>query len=173
MNLFMKTAGVLLALSVCQVNAQVLEQKYGQDTKKLPRVEALNQTRVWNMGHQKSLIEEKWRRYMGEQIRGDERDIATMQRFIDEQLYDVNDHQQLLGLGFILGDIWVNKHGLVWQTYVDRKGKSTAVCVKDTTACLFAATMISRRLEGNTDVDVKAIYDRATKSMAPLFPETY
>jgi len=138
-----------------------------------PKIEALNTARIENMAYQKRLIDELWRRHMGTQIRGDMRDIASLQRFIDEELYDKSNHQQLLGLGFILGDIWVNKYGLEWKIYIDRKGKSTAVCVDDTPACLFVATMISRRLEGGAPVDVQAIFDRAYKSMEPILPETY
>ncbi len=144
-----------------------------QEDERFPKIEPLNQTRVWNMGHQKGLIDALWRRHMGEQIRGDERDIATLQRFIDERLYDKDDHQQLLGMGFILGDIWVKKYGFEWKTYIDQKGKSSAVCIDDTPACLFAATMISRRIEGGAEVDVRQIFDRATKSLEPLLPKTY
>jgi len=160
---------IVVALAILVIAPDTAAQR--EET--YPKIEELNTARVQNMAYQKRLIDDLWRRHMGTQIRGDERDIASLQRFIDEKLYDKANHQQLLGLGFILGDIWVNKYGLDWKVYIDKKGKSTAVCVKNTSACLFAATMISRRLEGGAPVDVKLIFDRAHKSMEPILPKTY
>ena len=50
-------------------------------------------------------------------------------------------------------------------------GRSRALCVKQTSSCLFPVTMLSRRMKVGTKPDVKKIYNEAILLMQKHLPK--
>ena len=77
---------------------------------------------------------------------------------------------ELQAMGIVLGDILGAELGMDWVIYEDRRGRSRALRLGDTSNYLFPATMISRRREAGNDETVAAIYARAFGAIEPRLP---
>lgn len=108
---------------------------------------------------------------LGNQFHGDLSDIELLQRIIDEKLIAKDDSLMMQSAGVVLGNVMVEELGLRWIIYEDRLGRSRALCVNNTSNCLFPVTMLSRRLEVNAPVDVQKIYDDAVAIIDPYIPD--
>lgn len=114
-----------------------------------------------HMKSQREIVEDLARRNFGSGFSGDKRDLKLIQRIIDKSLIKRDDIIKLQALGAILGDVLVEQEKLEWKAYEDPKGRSRAVCVKDTQHCLFPITMLSRRIKVGLMPRVNDVYARA------------
>jgi len=104
------------------------------------------------------------------QLRGDKSDLQLIKRILRDRLFTQKERSKFISLGIALGDIYVSELGLEWKSYVDEEDRSQvsfamargtlAVCAKNTTYCLFPATMISKRGVLGVVPDVEKIYHR-------------
>lgn len=100
--------------------------------------------------------------HLGTEIHQDKTDLILLQRLVDKNLIPANEIKTWQAAGVVLGNVYIAElKGLQWYIYEDGEGRSRAVCVPDTTHCLFPVTMISRRIEADAPVDVQAIYQGA------------
>ncbi|MBB3168164.1 DUF3806 domain-containing protein [Simiduia aestuariiviva] len=113
-------------------------------------------------------VDDLVRTELGAQIHGQERDLDVLQRVVSRNLVERTDTQTQQALGLALGNVIANKTGMQWVTYVDDAGRSRALCVKDTTHCLFPMTMLSRRMAVGLYPEVKKIYAEALEMVAPV-----
>lgn len=114
------------------------------------------------MQNQRETVDSLARRYLGERLRGKpEHDIAVLQEILDKRLVERDDRQTLQALGVVLGDLLQESENLEWVIYTDEKGRSRALRVPNTDEVLFPITMISRRVEADAEVDVKAVFEQA------------
>lgn len=109
----------------------------------------------------------------GRKVSGTKSDIALLQRVVDEELIERDDTEKLQALGVILGDLFIKEHKLLqWRIYIDELGPTQAVCVGESTNCLFPITMLSRRIEVGLKPNVQRIYDGALQDMKQFLPHT-
>lgn len=104
-------------------------------------------------------------------LRGDKRDLSSLQALLDQQIISPTDQQLLLGMGVMLGDIFASELNLEWKNYTDDLGRSRAVCMPRTDYCLFPLTMISKRVKRGADVDVAKLYQKGVEHLEPYQPK--
>ncbi len=91
-------------------------------------------------------------------LKGDKRDLTTLQSVVDKDLIRQGEVREWQGLGVVFGDILVREMNLHWISYEDDVGVSKALRWRDTENYVFPVTMFSKRVQFNEDIDVFAIY---------------
>lgn len=123
---------------------------------------------------QRQLADSTIRRAVGRQLHQSRADLRQIQRAIDDGALADADKETLQALGAALGDIFVKQHKKFnWRVYEDELGMSHAVCIDDTTHCLFPMTMLSRRMEAGLSPDVSKVFNtnlELLKSHLPYLP---
>lgn len=109
----------------------------------------------------------------GTPLRRDLTDLDTLQRIINNELVAIDDHETQQALGVVLGNVMLADfpNTFEWKVYEDDIGRSRALCVKQTSVCLFPVTMLSRRMEVGTKPDVKKVYNEAIILMQKHLPQ--
>ena len=109
----------------------------------------------------------------GTPLRRDLTDLDTLQRIINDELIAIDDNETQQALGVVLGNVMLADFPTTfeWKIYEDELGRSRALCVKQTSSCLFPITMLSRRMEVGTKPDVKKIYNDAILLMQKHLPK--
>ncbi len=123
------------------------------------------------LDRQRQLIDEISRSEFGRPLRRDLSDLTVLERIVANELVNRTETQKLQAMGVVLGDIYVAELNMQWRVYNDRKGKSRAICLPNTRHCLFPVTMISRRAEAGSKLDIRRIYDRGLELMRPYIPK--
>lgn len=119
---------------------------------------------------QRALIDNLGREQYGTPVRGRKIDLELLQRIIDGQHIGLYDTQEQQALGIVLGDVYIKEHNWLWREYKDKQGRSRAVCLPDTTHCLFPLSMITRRMKVTTSINIERIYHRGLSLMADVMP---
>ncbi len=133
------------------------------------RLEPLSLIDQQYMQSQRERIDSLARARLAERLRGDrDSDLALLQTLVDRRLIDREDTLTLQALGVVLGDLLRAEHNLNWVIYIDREGRTRALEIPGTRDFLFPVTMISRRYEVGGEVDVRAIYERASGIVAEV-----
>ena len=86
-------------------------------------------------------------------------DLDILQALLDQQVIRTTDSYLLQAMGVVLGDIYAREFNLVWVNYSDSQGKSRALQLQGSDV-LFPITMISRRVETGSYVNVREIYQK-------------
>lgn len=108
---------------------------------------------------------------VGRQFHKGRADLRVLQRVIDSGTLEGADKLTLQSMGAILGDVFVSAHKkLNWKVYEDDLGATHAVCIDDTSECVFPMTMISRRMEGGVTPNVQVIFDNTMATLKPHMP---
>lgn len=110
---------------------------------------------------------------IGSTIRRDLSDLQLLQRLADGSWIARDDYETQQAMGVVLGNVMLADFPTIfeWKVYEDKIGRSRAICVKNTSECLFPVTMLSRRMEVNSRPDVKKIYDDAIMLMEKHLPK--
>jgi len=120
---------------------------------------------------QRELIDDLARQHLGRQLRGDKySDIRILQRLLDSKVVDAQDTAKLQAMGVVLGDVLAKELDLNWVIFEDKNGRNRALRYRQLETVLFPITMISRRAEVGSKVDVQALFDKAVESYQPLLP---
>ncbi len=178
----MKLIGHLLAILLSTTVATAIAQQSPLNVvskpapaapKKDPVITDLSWMDHNRMEQETSSINELAESKMGTPIRRDLTDLATLQRIINSELVAIDDPTTQQALGVVLGNVMVADFPttLEWKVYEDELGRSRAICVKKTSACLFPVTMLSRRMAVGTKPDVQKIYDEAILLMQKYLPK--
>lgn len=141
------------------------------DDETLPRTEPLSWMDQNQSAQQRQYVDELARLNFGRPVRGDKSDIRLLQRIINEELIPKDEAENLQAMGPVLGDVYVAEHGLEWRTYVDERGRSRAVCVGQSTNCIFPITMLSRRVAAGLKPDVEMVFNKGLETIAPYMPK--
>ena len=123
------------------------------------------------MDRQREAVDDISRRNFGSQFTGStERDLALLQRILDQNLVRPDQTEQLQAMGIILGDLLAADLGWHWVIYEDKLGRTRALRYRQTDEYLFPVTMISRRREVDNNKAVADIYHRAHDIMKASMP---
>lgn len=107
----------------------------------------------------------------GSQFSGErDRDLALLQRLLDENRVRDDQTRELQAMGIVLGDLLAAELNLHWVVYEDRLGRSRALRYKTSDHYLFPVTMIARRREAGNRTPVAEIYAKARESAQAALP---
>jgi hypothetical protein len=110
---------------------------------------------------------------IGTPIRIDLGDLDTLQTLINKKIVAQDDYKTQQAMGLVLGNLILADfpETFEWKIYADELGRSRALCVKKTRHCLFPITMLSRRMEMGTTLDVKKVHRDAITLMEKYLPK--
>lgn len=141
-----------------------------KDDVAFPRVRDINWMNSTYLEKQRRRIDNLARSDVGRQVHGNISDIATLQRIVDRELIPSDSKEMLQALGVVLGDVYVAENkNLHWMVYEDAQGPSHAICIKDTKHCIFAITMLSRRIAVGVKPNVQETYTKGLNLIKPFF----
>lgn len=141
-----------------------------KDDVAFPRVRDINWMNSTYLEKQRRRIDNLARSDVGRQLHGNTSDIATLQRIVDRELIPSDSKEMLQALGVVLGDVYVAENkDLQWMVYEDAQGPSHAICIKDTKHCIFAITMLSRRMAVGLKPNVQETYTKGLNLIKPFF----
>ncbi len=125
---------------------------------------------------QRSLVEEITKMEFGSRLRKNMGDVRLLQRIIDTDQINQTQTKEQQALGVVLGDVFVTELNMQWRVYEDLNdhgnpyNKSRAVCLKNTTHCLFPITMLSKRMKLGVKPNALEMFKRGKSLMAPYMP---
>jgi hypothetical protein len=154
--------------SFAQSNTGTRDADLGVDD---PIVRDINWLNTKYLDKQRKIIDDMARITFGQQLRGNIDDLRLLQKIVDQELIAADEKEQLQALGVVLGDTFANSHRkLDWMVYQDKIGSSHAICLQNSSNCLFPVTMLSRRMEIGLKPNVQSVYDKALAKMKPYLP---
>lgn len=93
----------------------------------------------------------------------DERDLAVLQRLIDDAHFLPEQTYELQCLGIVFGDVFESRPEFEWKMVSDEYGRDPTLRYKQTSAQLNVLTMISKRIEDGASVDVARLYEETIR----------
>ena len=137
-----------------------------------PVVRELNFMNYQFLDKQRKIADDLLRAKLGRQFTQTRSDMALIQRMIDRGYLDDADITTRQAFGVVLGDVFVDRHkNLNWQVFEDELGASHAVCVDDSSHCIFPITMISRRMEAGLTPNISHLFDMNFAAIQPFLPK--
>ncbi len=98
--------------------------------------------------------------YNGAKLDQSLNDLVYIQHILDDQLFSSNQKWELQSLGIVFGRVLSkNVPGLDWWVITDEFGTDSTLRYKDTSICINAITMISKRFEKKENVNVQQLYE--------------
>ncbi len=123
------------------------------------------------MQQQRGSLSDLAARHFGGQFSGArDRDLAILQRLLDEGIVGGEQTSELQAMGIVMGDHLAQELSLDWVIYEDRLGRTRALRYKSTDSYLFPVTMISRRRAVDDRTPVTEIYRKARDTMRAAMP---
>ena len=98
-------------------------------------------------------------------LKGNVRDLETLQDIVDGKLIKSTEVREWQGLGIVFGDILVNEFDLHWVSYEDDLGISKALRWRKTENYVFPLTLFSKRIQFNEDIEVPAVYEKLAEEI--------
>ncbi len=135
------------------------------------------ETKVSELSIAQNYVLRTWRQKIAElaarqlgvvQLRGDRRDLLTLQMLVDKKFIKPGDVQTWQGMGMVFGDLLVKEFALHWVSYQDDLGISKALRYKKTDNYIFPVTLFSKRVEFNENVDLLKIFDNLAANIATI-----
>ncbi|MEO8389223.1 DUF3806 domain-containing protein [Polaromonas sp.] len=97
---------------------------------------------------------------LGKHLEGQLSDLALLQQVIDRNLVEREATYSLQALGLAFGKVFVNANeNYDWWMVEDEYGRDPAIRYGETSIRVFPQTMISKRVEDQIEVNVRALYD--------------
>ena len=161
MEALQKIAAGLLVLACLSLS--ISAQGFEDRTADTPIVRLFSEGDEKYLQQGRDRINQLTRRYFGSALQQQRaRDIALLQRLLDNKQVVAKDRRLLQDMGIVLGDLLLQEFNLRWVMYVDKYGPSRALQLKHSQNFIFPITMISRRAEVGVAVDISALYDQAS-----------
>ena len=126
------------------------------------RTEQLSTLDQQYMETQRERVNDLAMRHLNQKLARDKSDLKLLQELLDKGVVRGDDSETLQAMGVVMGDLLKQEHGLLWIIYIDKLGRSRALEVPGTREYLFPITMISRRVEVGGEVEVTALYSKAS-----------
>mgnify|MGYP002712355542 FL=1 len=173
----LKTVITLTLVAATSAYAQSPMNVVTKPTAPAPKKEAVITELGWmdqnKMEQELSALNDLTQTKLGTPLRTDLSDLDTMQRLIDKNFVDQDDYETQQAMGVALGKLILADfpNTFEWKVYEDEIGRSRALCVKQTSECLFPVTMLSRRMEVGSKPNVKQIHTDAILRMEKFLPK--
>lgn len=106
------------------------------------------------------------RRYGAVHLTRTKSDLPTLQRLIDENVFNKSQTYELKSLGVAFGDVLASEFPLRWVMVTDEFGTDPTLRFKETTIQINALTMISKRIERGEPVRVQWLVDQTREQLA-------
>lgn len=162
----------LFAISLTSILLSLpLSSFAGNDEQEESKISNMDKVDKIYLSHKRDLASDLAFSKLNKIIRGDKRDISTIQAMLDEEVVSEANDEELLALGVLLGDVYVKEDQLEWKNYTDDLGKSRAVCLPRTEQCLFPITMISKRIKRGVKPNVNEMYTHGLSLIEEYFPK--
>ncbi|WGO96686.1 DUF3806 domain-containing protein [Saccharophagus degradans] len=115
---------------------------------------------IAQMDNQREYVSTLVSKYFQKQvITKSESDFELIQFIVNENILKPEQSWELQSLGVVLGDALAAEiDGLSWWQVTDEYGTDAVLRYKQTTLQIGAKTMISKRVENGSEVDVKHMY---------------
>jgi len=118
---------------------------------------------------QRELVDTLARRRLGTRLHACAlTDIGVLQRLFDERVVEREDVFTQQAAGVVLGDVMVRNLRLDWVVVDDEYGRSRALRYRDTPSLFFPVTMLSKRIEHDERISVRALYDEVAREVERL-----
>lgn len=104
------------------------------------------------------VLEEARRRYATTEFFEDERDLALLQRLLDDRAFSKSQTYELQSLGVVFGDVFAARPDFEWTIVQDEYGRDPTLRYRSSEAHLNALTMISKRIEDGQAVNVAELF---------------
>lgn len=129
-------------------------------------ISALEEGDLQYLQNQRQRIDDLARRHLGRQLQQQAPyDLQILQDLLERRIVASGDSLLLQAMGVVLGDLYVAELGLHWVILQDKLGRSRALRWKEEPDLLFPITMISRRVEAGSRVDIAAVYQSGYERM--------
>jgi len=106
------------------------------------------------------------KRYGIAELSHKEDDLPTLQRLINDHVFEKTQTYELQCLGVAFGDVLSSRYPLKWAMVTDEYGTDPTLRYKMTTIQLNALTMISKRIERGEPVDVEHLFKQTEQELA-------
>ena len=128
---------------------------------------ALSRDDVARLDQQRSLIAaELNRRYGIASLAGSDRDLAPLQRLLDDRVFTGSQTYELQCLGVAFGDVLASQLPLHWVIITDEYGSDPTLRLGDTSININALTMISKRVEKGEPVDLSELLEQTRAAVS-------
>ena len=165
MNFF--TPGVASRVLVLGVMCVGLTFAPGQDASE-PKFTELSARDREQLDRQRSIIAGAVKKHYGSALTKTRKDLPTLQRLIDDSVFNKSQTYELQSLGVTFGDVLASALPLRWVMITDEYGTDPTLRYKNTLINLNALTMISKRVEKGQKVDLSELL-RITKEQLADF----
>jgi hypothetical protein len=109
---------------------------------------------------------------LGAKMEGNRQDLALIQRLLDTGTIERESTYTLQALGLAFGRAFIHEHeGFDWWIVVDQRGRDPVLRYRDTNLLTFPKTLLSKRLEEGTRVDVVRLFDQLAARLAQLIAD--
>lgn len=124
--------------------------------------------KMWLLGSQ---ISEE---IIGQKMDGSIKDLDRLQTIVDSAHIPVENTQELQSLGIVFGKVFVNEtEDYDWWVIEDEYGKDACVRYKETSLLIFPQTMLSKRIEDGTELDVTDLFNCIRQELERIKNENY
>jgi hypothetical protein len=138
------------------------------------RIETPTERDIDRIAHQLIHAEEVVFRTLGRTLTGALDDLELLQRTLNANVIEREATYTLQALGIAFGKVFVNHNAdFDWWMVEDEYGRDPAVRFKRTALLVFPQTMISKRIEDGTPIDVAAMYEGLLAQLASIRAENY
>lgn len=127
--------------------AEEVERRQAEkEGKVVTRVEPLGEIDASYLRRARRTAGELVRRRLGPDLDGSHRDLALLQRVLDEGHVRSSDVATQQALGVALGDVMARELGYRWVVLIDERGRSRALQRRGVEKLVFPVTMFSKRI---------------------------
>jgi Domain of unknown function (DUF3806) len=118
------------------------------------------------LDRQRAIIAGAVRERYGSTLTRTNRDLPTLQRLIDDSVFNKSQTYELQSLGVAFGDVLTSALPLRWVMITDEYGTDPTLRYKQTALNVNALTMISKRIESGKRVDLSRLYQNTRDQLA-------
>jgi hypothetical protein len=155
------TSRVLVLASIC-VGFTLAA---GQNARE-PRFTELSAKDREQLDRQRATVAGAVRAHYGSSLTKTTKDLATLQRLIDDSVFKKSQTYELQSLGVAFGDVLASALPLRWVMITDEYGTDPTLRYKQTTLNVNVLTMISKRIEGGQRVSLSRLFQNTREQLA-------
>jgi hypothetical protein len=135
---------------------------------KFPKFTTLSSEDSARLDQQRDLIAATVKQHYGVTLTRSRRDLAILQRLVDDSVFNKTQTYELQSLGVAFGDVLVSALPLHWEMITDEYGTDPTLRYKSENVNINALTMISKRLEKGQTVRLEELLNVTKEQLANL-----